>query len=230
MKTFIQLLLILVLPFMLSMNVRAQSSEQSGTNAITQLEASAGGSYMVSAPGASDGRLVVYAAGGQGAYTYSLNGGKAQTSNVFKGLPAGTYSVRVMDAGQQSVVTNPLTIFEPAEENAANDLYYDIFDVNRPGWPAAENEVVAAPELVFYNVFSPNGDGVNDAWVIGNIENYPQNRLMVFNASGQLVFSQNHYQNNWTAHNLRQGVYFYVLSVDQNNSNNIFKGSVALLK
>ncbi len=230
MKTLISILLMLALPFIFTTKAGAQSLEMTGMNAVSPLEASAGGSYMVSTSGAHDGKIVVYAAGGQGSYMYSLNGGKSQTSNVFKGLPAGTYSVKVMDASNRAVTTNPLTIYEPAEENESVDLYYDIFDVNRPGWPASDETQITRPEPVFYNVFTPNGDGVNDAWAIGNIETYPDNRLMIFNVSGQVVYSQEHYQNTWTGSGQRQGMYFYVLTVNHPEGNSSYKGAVALLK
>jgi len=38
------------------------------------------------------------------------------------------------------------------------------------------------------NVFSPNGDGINDEWVIGELDNYPDARLEVYNRYGQKVW------------------------------------------
>jgi len=47
---------------------------------------------------ASDGSLAVIASGGTTPYTYSLNGGTYQSSNLFLGLRADEYSVSVKDA------------------------------------------------------------------------------------------------------------------------------------
>ena len=44
---------------------------------------------------------------------------------------------------------------------------------------------------------TPNGDGVNDTWVIRNIEDYPNHFIRVFNRWGQEVFSTVNYKNNW---------------------------------
>ena len=46
--------------------------------------------------------------------------------------------------------------------------------------------------------FSPNGDGVNDGWVIDGITAYPNSLVQVFNRSGKLVFKKKGYQNDWT--------------------------------
>jgi gliding motility-associated-like protein len=72
--------------------------------------------------------------------------------------------------------------------------------------------------------FSPNGDGVNEAWVIENITSFPNNVVQVFNRSGKLVFKQNNYQNDWEAESnqlngntlgrrLPVGPYIYVIDL-----------------
>jgi len=64
-----------------------------------------------SCSGANNGTITVNAAGGNLPYQYSLNGGPLQASNVFTGLAAGTYSVRVIDINGcfsvYSVTVNP---------------------------------------------------------------------------------------------------------------------------
>ena len=44
---------------------------------------------------------------------------------------------------------------------------------------------------------TPNGDGINDTWMIYNIENYPNSIVRVFNRWGTQVFYARNYQNNW---------------------------------
>ena len=43
--------------------------------------------------GQSNGSITASATGGTGPFTYQVNGGAFQTSNVFSGLPAGTYTI-----------------------------------------------------------------------------------------------------------------------------------------
>ena len=45
--------------------------------------------------------------------------------------------------------------------------------------------------------FTPNQDGINDVWMIYNIENYPNNNLSVHNRWGKLVYSKKGYKNDW---------------------------------
>jgi len=72
-----------------------------------------------------------------------------------------------------------------------------------------------AKSLTFYNGFSPNGDAVNDYFVIEGIAQYPNNEVTVFNRWGAKVFSQQGYKNAWdgTWKNIRlpDGTYFYIL-------------------
>ncbi|MEN9370632.1 MAG: hypothetical protein RI952_1497, partial [Bacteroidota bacterium] len=77
--------------------------------------------------------------------------------------------------------------------------------------------------------FSPDGDGTNEQFVIPGLENYPTNKLEIFNRWGNKVFEMSPYNNSWTgsASNtgglvigdgvLPNGTYFYVLDFGVNN-------------
>ena len=45
--------------------------------------------------------------------------------------------------------------------------------------------------------FSPNGDGINDALYIDNLDEYPNNLVSVYNRSGKLVYQKKGYDNSW---------------------------------
>jgi gliding motility-associated-like protein len=67
------------------------------------------------------------------------------------------------------------------------------------------------------SAFSPNGDGVNDIWVINGILSYPGSILEIFNRWGEKVFEAAGYQNNWNGtfngKRLPDGTYFYILDL-----------------
>ncbi|MBX2908800.1 MAG: T9SS type A sorting domain-containing protein [Chitinophagales bacterium] len=54
----------------------------------------------------NDGSITITASGGTPPYSYQLNNQVYQSSNVFNGLAAGTYSVKVKDANNDSVSIN----------------------------------------------------------------------------------------------------------------------------
>src|SRR5690606_36611466 len=67
------------------------------------------------------------------------------------------------------------------------------------------------------NIFSPNGDGVNDQLVLVGHERFPQNRLEIFDRYGNRVFGMDGYNSTWegTGKNgeLPKGTYFYILDL-----------------
>ncbi|MCE2685925.1 MAG: gliding motility-associated C-terminal domain-containing protein [Cryomorphaceae bacterium] len=67
----------------------------------------------VSCFGGSNGTLTATAGGGTAPYTYSVNGGTYQSSNVFTGLAAGNYTVTVKDANNCTVNATLLQITQP---------------------------------------------------------------------------------------------------------------------
>lgn len=80
--------------------------------------------------------------------------------------------------------------------------------------------------LVFYNGFSPNGDGTNDAFVIKNSDKYPDNELKIFNRWGNEVFFEKNYRGNfegfWDGNQLPDGVYFYHFNDGKGNVHSDF--------
>ncbi|MAO38540.1 MAG: hypothetical protein CMP12_22020 [Zunongwangia sp.] len=98
---------------------------------------------------------------------------------------------------------------DPVDTNAANN----------------EAQITINPIcLLVYNEFTPNNDGSNDVFRIDCIENYPNNKLEVYNRYGDLVYETRGYQNDWdgtankgaifTNKPLPVGTYYYVLKVD----------------
>ncbi|NVO03219.1 MAG: gliding motility-associated C-terminal domain-containing protein [Bacteroidetes bacterium] len=83
---------------------------------------------------------------------------------------------------------------------------------------------------VFNNSFSPNGDGINDKWVIKNMEIYPENELVILNRWGNEVFSVKDYQNDWDGSNLNEGTYFYEMKVKMCDSSVKFTGYITILR
>ncbi|NND77666.1 MAG: hypothetical protein HKN39_05740 [Flavobacteriales bacterium] len=75
-------------------------------------------------------------------------------------------------------------------------------------------------EILVPGGISPNGDGVNDGFVVVGLDAYPENSLKIFNRWGNIVFEQDDYMNSdpWVGEGpngniLPDGTYFVVLLI-----------------
>jgi gliding motility-associated-like protein len=82
------------------------------------------------------------------------------------------------------------------------------------------------------NAFSPNGDGINDTWVIPNLSAYPGVTVDVYNRYGQLVFHSENNNKNWdgtyNGKPLPLATYYYI--IDPKNNEKKIAGSVTIFK
>ncbi|WP_083505446.1 PKD domain-containing protein [Pedobacter ginsenosidimutans] len=66
------------------------------------------------------------------------------------------------------------------------------------------------------NTFTPNGDNVNDTWIIKYLESYPNATVEIFNRNGNKVFFSNGYKipfdGNYQNEPLPVGVYYYIIN------------------
>lgn len=69
------------------------------------------------------------------------------------------------------------------------------------------------------NVFSPNGDGVNDFYYIDEALLFPKNEIIIVNRWGNIVYSEKGYKNTWNGIDLLDGVYFVTFVYDYTNPN-----------
>jgi len=90
------------------------------------------------------------------------------------------------------------------------------------------------PELIIYNTFTPNGDGVNDTWHIKNIELYPNNTVEINNRNGNLVYKNERAITQWDGTYYKDGkdlpaaTYYYI--IDLGNGPDIIKGNVTIIR
>lgn len=66
------------------------------------------------------------------------------------------------------------------------------------------------------NIFSPNGDGINDVWLIPLIEYYPESTIEIFTRNGQSIYRSKGYTRVWDGRSndgqiVPVGVYYYLI-------------------
>ncbi|MEM9324482.1 MAG: Ig-like domain-containing protein, partial [Bacteroidota bacterium] len=94
-------------------------------------------------------------------------------------------------------------------------------------------------DIVVYDSFTPDGDGINDTWVIEDIESFPDNTVKLFNRWGNLIYEETGYNNStrsWDASRTNgvgfgtdrvpDGTYFYV--IDLGNGSRARSGYVVI--
>lgn len=86
--------------------------------------------------------------------------------------------------------------------------------------------------LFIPDAFSPNNDGVNDRWVLRNIQLFPNNTMQVFNQWGQQLYSASPYLESWDGrHNgnlLPPATYYYIFSRGDGSAS--FTGPLTIIK
>ena len=86
------------------------------------------------------------------------------------------------------------------------------------------------------NIFSPNGDGINDRLILVGHEQFSNNKLEVFDRYGNSVFEMNNYNSSWdgTGSNgdLPKGTYFYILDLNttDNSDVDVVKGWIQIIR
>jgi gliding motility-associated-like protein len=105
-------------------------------------------------------------------------------------------------------------------DNCPDTPNRDQADRDRDG----KGDVCDTTELNVSEGLTPNSDGINDTWVVYNLENHPGSIVRVFNANGKEVFYSNNYQNDWagnyqgSSEMLPVGSYLYQIDLGGNGS------------
>jgi gliding motility-associated-like protein len=86
-------------------------------------------------------------------------------------------------------------------------------------------------QLVIPNVFTPNGDGINDTFVITDLDKYISNSFVVYTRWGKKVYEKNNYiSGEWDGRNLSDGTYYFVLKCTGYFGDDEFKGTINIFK
>lgn len=100
-------------------------------------------------------------------------------------------------------------------------------------------ESASTNDIIIPGGISPNNDSKNDVFMISGIENYPNNKLVIFNRWGDILIEKEPYENDWGGENengvgvandniFPDGTYFYIFFKDKNDKNSAIKGSIEI--
>ncbi len=128
------------------------------------------------------------------------------TEDNFEVTEIGSYKIIVTETGNSGC-------------NGSTEL---LFEVNE-SFPDVEK---------IPNVISPNGDGINDSWMIPTkYVSGTNTTVMIMNNHGEVVLQSNNYLNNWPENDLNltsiNQVFYYVIQTTDNETR---KGSITVFK
>jgi gliding motility-associated-like protein len=138
--------------------------------------------------------------------------------------------------GALSYLWTPILVSNTLSPNVApiNDITYTLTATSDKGCDATDGVTITVlKDLVIPNSFSPNGDGINDKWILKNIEKYATCGVEIFNRYGQQIFKSNGYTKPWdgtiNGNPLPVATYYYIINTGVPNAD-ILKGSVTIIR
>jgi gliding motility-associated-like protein len=104
-----------------------------------------------------------------------------------------------------------------------NNSTYVLTSTHNAGCTRIDTFTVIVLKLNAPTGFSPNGDQVNDTFIIPEFEEY-DGSIVIWNRWGEIVFESENYQNNWNGTcqagtclgngDLPEGTYFYKIEIE----------------
>jgi gliding motility-associated-like protein len=148
--------------------------------------------------------IVTYAGSGTPNATYTWNFG---TGTVVSGEGQGPYEISWPAIGDYNI---SLIV----AENGCSSTSNDSVKVN--------GCVIEIP-----NIFTPNGDGINDVFFIKGLESFPDSKLEINNRWGKMIYKNANYKNDWKGDDHADGVYYYVLILKNGQQ---YSGTITLMR
>jgi gliding motility-associated-like protein len=129
------------------------------------------------------------------------------------GIAEVTIDQTTFDCGQVGFNTVTVTI----TDNSGNQSEAQVI-INVIASDACGGADVAGPQVP--DAFTPNGNSINDTWVIPGLEGYNTKEMAVYSRYGTLVYYSGAYANDWDGTLMGNGVavpdgtYYYTLTLD----------------
>lgn len=145
------------------------------------------------------------------------------TSNKGTKISKGDFAALTATGGVNYAWDNSPGIISGQNSNVLNirpqqNVTYRVTASNAAGCSASAQlaiEVIDDYKVNSANIMTPNGDGINDRFIIKNIDSYPGNELKIFDRSGRLIYTKRGYQNEWdgkvNGKALEEGTYYFML-------------------
>lgn len=117
----------------------------------------------------------------------------------------------------------------------AETTLYSLTATNAVGCAATLLVLVEVTELLFIpSAFSPNADGLNDAWVIPNITLFPNCQISIYDRWGELIFFSQGYASPWDGTYRQEpvpsGIYTYQIRTGDSRMDATYRGQLMVVR
>jgi gliding motility-associated-like protein len=147
------------------------------------------------------------------------------TAIASSGLPV------LFESKNTTIATVAGNILTAVKKGSVQIRAYNAGDANYEPAETLVTVEVTSTHRDIMNLFTPNGDDINDYWELPEIDTWGRCDVRIFNRWGKLVFAQDDYDNLWdgtsNGNPLPEGPYYYVIKTQ--NSGTI-KGTVNLVR
>lgn len=122
--------------------------------------------------------------------------------------------------------TDLTTIFDGSNSPLNNII--TLRSVNGECTATNTTNVLIVPQIAAPNVFTPNGDGQNETFVISGMEARPNATVSIFNRWGTKIYeTKNYIANEWDGENVPDGVYYFIVETEDENN---FTGVIHIVR
>jgi gliding motility-associated-like protein len=158
-----------------------------------------------------------------------------QTGSI-GGLPTTTASNTVL--WTPSLYLSDTTAFNPTVMLPQMSTTYYVTATDTNGCSVTDSVYVEVlPQIIIPDGISPDGNGLNDTWILDFIQHYPgvSIKINVYNRWGDLLFeSDETYANDWggttkDGKRLPAGTYYYVIDIDHEDFPEPFTGPITIM-
>ena len=152
--------------------------------------------------------------------------------------PSSLRILSIPEYGSVKVEEHGRVNYQPVRKYKGRDkFYYSICDSCNQCATAMVTIELTEPPIYIPQGISPNGDGINDAFVITGLKSYPNTSLTIFSREGISIYHSDDYQNDWTGIQddkrsnrlpVPSGTYYYLLHLG--GTSRVIKGFVYLTR
>lgn len=126
----------------------------------------------------------------------------------------------------ETILTDPDSISADAQpQDNPTEYTVNVTSPDTDCEATASVQVIVRLPVTIPNAFSPNGDGLNDRWIIDGLHTYPDANIKVYNRWGNVVYETNNYSEleAWDGSSknggkLPVGTYWYVVELNASDS------------